>query len=114
MRIVLVGLLVVSLAGCSFLVSRPPGVRRAGDRPCSVSSIPAVYDTWNAVGAGILALWILGETKGSEADTMGAVAAITAGVGAGFAGSAAYGFGNVRRCREQNEQHLAVGRTVDR
>ena len=108
MRVVLVGLLVVSLAGCSFLVSRPPGPRRAGDRPCSVSSLPAIYDTWNATGAGIIVLKALGEAKGSDADTMGAIALIAAAVGAGFGGSAAYGFGNVRRCDEQNEQRRTL------
>jgi hypothetical protein len=112
MRIVLVGMLVASLTGCSFLVSRPPGRPRPGDGPCSVSYVPALIDTWEAASAGVGALWALGKAKGSDADTMAAIAGITAAVGAGFAASAAYGFGNVRRCREQNQERRSVHRRI--
>ena len=90
-------------SGCSLAFSRPPD--RARPLPlCQPNLAPPVIDTSEAVGGGILALWMLGhasnEMYSSESDTFAVLGLITAGVSAAWGLSAHYGFKQARACRE--------------
>jgi hypothetical protein len=92
-------------SGCSWTFSRPPQrpdhTSRAYAAPlCRPGYVAPLIDTYQAAGGGVLALYMLGSASGSEADTLGVLAAITAGVSAVWGASAAYGFKQARACRE--------------
>jgi hypothetical protein len=88
-----------TLASCSWVFSRPPD-RTQPFPMCQPGYVAPAIDTHQAVGSGLLTLFMLSETEGSQADTMGTLAAITGGLTALWAASAHYGFKNARKCRE--------------
>lgn len=95
----------LAVSGCSWAFSRPPQrpsqqSRHYASAPCRPGYVAPVIDTWQAVGSGILTLYMLGHMSGSEADTFGALAAVTAGSTAVWGASASYGFKQARACRE--------------
>jgi hypothetical protein len=85
-------------SSCSWALTRPPD--RSRPALCSTTTAAPIFDLWNAIGGGVLTLWMLSETEGSQADTMGVLALITGGTTAVYAASAHYGFKNARACRE--------------
>ncbi len=108
-RLAMLAASTLALSGCSWAFSRPP------ERPqpshgahvsalCRPSYAAPVIDTWQAVGSGILTLYMLSHMSGSEADTFGALAAVTAGNTALWGASASYGFKQARACRELRDE----------
>ena len=107
MKALVLGLL-CSLSGCSLVFSRAPDPPRVGAPLCKVSRAPAFFDAYQATGGLFLSLWALGDADDTEADTMGTLGGITLAVSAAYAASAAYGFSNAARCRDQNERLVWV------
>jgi hypothetical protein len=93
--------LVVLLGGCSFMFSRSPDPPRPASPPCQPSYLAPGYDTLQALGGAAITVWALGHAEGTEADTFGAVAAVTGAVTAVWTASAMHGFRMAERCEKQ-------------
>lgn len=103
-----IALLALFATSCSWAFSRPPQRPPRRDAPlasvCQPHYVAPVFDTWQAVGGGVLALYLLAASSGSmnesSADTLVPLALITGGVSAVWGASAHYGFKQARACRE--------------
>jgi hypothetical protein len=91
-------LVAVVVSGCSWTFSRAP----ERGRPCKANVVAPAIDTYEALGAGAIALASLKYVNEghSDGDVIALVGAVSAGLSLLYAASAKHGFDRAAACKQ--------------